>query len=207
MTSCACGYALTFHEGERCPLCACGAMPAAHRPVCLPPRPIRTLSPALLWGGRFERRCPDKIKNEAGNAPQLRRGTFRAPAAPLLMRRRLDGSYVPVTAAAEAVEISRSPLVPARYTQALDEIAPRAMPLGVAAAALGWQVDPWFWREADGADVSVLLLQRGELRAYAVWRGRPWRTDGAHAWRAGQFPQAVGVKRLLELIKETGESE
>lgn len=158
--------------------------------------------------------CPGRPLTPAGNRPQLRRGVYREPEPPG-PRRDWFGLTMPLTEAQLVERAERAtgavavsgPRVPARYAAADDEIAKQAGPLGHAAADLGWRVDPWFYVERDGTRVSLLLLSRGELRAYAAWEalpGGPWKTAGAYAWRVGELPVSTGVKRLRTLIDETG---
>lgn len=157
-----------------------------------------------VYHGAPDLRCPDTKTKTFQVRPPLDRSTWRE-----IMRRDFLVRQAVYDEARKpyAPPVATPPLVPARYTQALDEIAPRAMPLGMQAAALGWTVDPWYWQWADGTEVSALVMQRDELRALARWHGRPWKSDGAYAWRAGEFPQAVGVVRLTQLIKELGRAD
>lgn len=186
---CVCGYGPEFHEDSgHCPLCACGKLPAEHVFV--------TVTPA----------CPGKPLTAAGKFPTLRRGSFRAPAPPERLREWSQGVCVPVVENEPETAVTGplgAPQVPARYTAALDEIAPRAMPLGARAADSGWRVDPWYWRATDGTETSALVMQRDSLRAVAYWARPPggsWKTAGAQAWRLGDYPQTVTVTKLAEYI-------
>ncbi len=193
---CACGYDERWHPDSKCPLCQCGAVPDEHVPVMEPPAPVRAPKYVVEW------RCPGR------GGPKLRRGSLRAAEPPEALRERSDGSFVPAIAApAEPELVQRPPLVVARLTTSMDEIAPQAMKLGTAAADLGWTVTPWFWRAADGTFTSALVMHRGELRAVAYWdrfEGAKWRTAGARAWLAGQWPQALPVTKLAALITGMG---
>ncbi len=219
---CACGYE---HEGQ-CPLCACGKLVDEHLPVTYPPSPLRLFSatgPAtwppspVAWFAthgvavsgriRVEHVCPGKPRTKAGNLPTLRRGTFREPPAPPEYRRHLCGFLVPVSVEPDEDDDASSeiaPRVPLRDTIALDEIAPRAMPLGMAAAALGWIVEPRYGVTGLGVEVSALVMHRDALRALASWErpeGGSWKSSGGWAWRVGERPTAVGVTRLGKLIR------
>jgi hypothetical protein len=192
MSCAACGYLQDDHDwpSGRCPLCACGALPAEHEGA--------------------ETHCPGKLPNEAGRRPSLRRGKFRPAPPPIALVPRADGSYVPAPPPVEEdAPVGAPPLVPARYTAAESEIAPRAMPLGTLAADLGWKVEPWYWQAADGAEMSVLVMQRDDLRAVAYWSREPggtWKTAGARAWKLGNWPVEVGVTALIALIEGMGRS-
>lgn len=191
---CVCGYPRSLHEVTgRCPLCACGKLPTEH----------------------VDGVCPGKPLTAAGNLPTLRRGSFREPA-PDPPRREWLGMTIPMTESelldrvAGAVPGSRivaEPRVPARHTVTLDEIAPRALPLGNAAADRGWSVVPWYWQAGDGVETSALVMFRAELRAVAYWNRAPgasWKTGGARAWRDGEWPVAVPVTQLVKIIQEVG---
>jgi len=177
---------------------------AEHLPVAVPAAPLRS------WEGKQVHVCPGKPLTAAGKLPTLRRGSYRAPAAPTRYERRPEWGpimFPAVEPEQDEIEIVAPPIVPARYTTSLDEIPRQAMTVGKKAAALGWQVDPWYSQAVDGTEASYLVLQRDELRAYAVWRKAPgatWRTDGAFAWILGAWPSAVGVKRLVDLIETMG---
>jgi hypothetical protein len=209
MTRCgACGYPREYHElAGHCPLCACGKLPAEHLPVAEPAASL------LAWVGKQLAVCPGKPLTAAGKLPTLRRGSYREPDAPRRYERRAAWGPIlfPVDepeAPSEALsEPQAPPQVPARYTVTLDEIAPRALPVGKQAAALGWAVDPWYYRSGEGVETSVLVMRRGELRAAASWERAPggsWRTAGAIALPPGEWPLKIGVKRLVEIIIELG---
>jgi hypothetical protein len=215
---CACGYGPEWHPGApelgHCPLCACGKLPGEHLPVAIVPSPLLTFDTSgnpVTWDGRQLLVCPGKPLTAAGKLPTLRRGSYReAPPSPRYATRPGWGPIMfPVVDEPEQVDEAPAgpPQVPARYTQALDEIARQAMPVGMAAAALGWQVDPWYYRAADGTETSVLVMRRGDLRAAAQWDRAPgatWRTAGALCVPPGSWPVKVGVKRLVEIITELG---
>lgn len=205
---CVCGYELAWHPGGgQCPLCACGKLPTEHLPVAEPAAPL------LTWEGKQLAVCPGKPRTAAGHLPTLRRGSFReqAPMGEYERRPMWGPILFPVAepdAPAEPLsEPQALPQVPARYTVTLDEIAPRATPVGKQAASLGWKVDPWYYRSAAGVETSVLVLSRGKLRAAASWERAPggsWKTAGAIALPPGSWPLKVGVKRLVEIIIELG---
>lgn len=235
-TRCACGYARSLHEATgHCPLCACGKLPAEHAPVTTPPSPLRafaftgpaTYPPSPLLAGWPEHEvvaythtaphvdwtCPGKPRSEAGKLPTVRRGSFREPAPDptYVVLWSLDGYDVltPEREVEQAVVVEAvvPPLVPARLTISLDEIAPRARPLGMAAAELGWTVTPWYWQAGDGTETSALVMRRDELRAVAYWERAPeasWKTGGARAWRDGEWPRAVAVTALRKYVDELG---
>lgn len=187
---CACGYDESWHPDGRCPLCACGAVPAQHG---------------------TEGECPGKPRSETtGKFPTLRRGSLRAADEPAAYRLRADDVYVPSQRAAGPSEVpTLPPRVPARPVAALSEIAPRATALGNAAADLGWEVTPYYWQGHDGTERSTLAMVRGELLAQADWDRAPggsWRSVSARAGRRDARPEQVGVKRLTALIKEMGRS-
>lgn len=191
---CVCGYPREVHEwpSGHCPLCACGALPAAHAP-----------------------NCPGKEPGASGKLPTLRRGKFREPDPAPGWIERWRGVLFPATEAeivdrveqVTSTEVVRTPQIRARRTLALAEIAPRATPIGTLAADLGWLVVPWYWRAHDGTEASVLVLSRGDLRAVAYWERAPggnWKTAGARAWRVGHWPRSVGITVLAELIEGMG---
>jgi hypothetical protein len=211
---CACGYELVWHEsGGHCPLCACGAIPGEHLPVAVTPSPLVTYDTSgnpITWDGRQLAVCPGKPLTAAGKLPTLRRGSFREPPPPPRYERRPgwgDILFAVVEPDEPDVELDAPPLVPARHTISLDEIAKQAMPVGKQAAALGWDVEPYYAVHADGTQRSILVLWRGDLRAVAYWeRVAPagWRTAGCRAWRLGEWPRAIGVKALVAAIVEIG---
>lgn len=112
--------------------------------------------------------------------------------------------YVPV--------VVEPPLVPARLTMSLDEIAAgrqQAMSTGLLAGSLGWRVEPWYAQAGDGTELSALRMARGPLRAVATWHRSPggaWSTDVAYAWRSdvSGYPVNVGIRRLWEIMREAG---
>lgn len=185
---CVCGYPREYHElSGACPLCACGAVPAEH----------------------VDKRCPGKSASAAGRFPTLRRGTFREPPP---MPRMVPGPFgflVPALEDEVVVEVKAGPpQVPARQTISLDEIAKQAMTLGRKAADNGWTVVPWYYRTWNGTEASILRLRRAELGSDVIWeRARGvtgWKSALVYAWRRGQLPQKIGVKRLSDLIDELG---
>jgi hypothetical protein len=211
MSRCACGYAREDHDPSgHCPLCACGATPAEHVLAW-------TVHPPMLKAST-EARCPGKPQRETGKWLTMRRGSFRLPEPPAALVELYHGIRVPLSEnelkrrAAEAVDehVVAEPLVSARLTVALDEIAPRARPLGTLAADLGWTVVPYYWQAGDGTETSALLLHRGDLRAAAYWHRAPgasWRTGGAWGWQVGAWPAKVGVTALTNVIKEMGRDD
>lgn len=214
---CVCGYGPDLHPAAgHCPLCACGMGPDEHLAVAVSPSPLLTWDTSgnpIMWDGRQLHVCPGKPLTAAGKLPTMRRGSYRPqPAQPRYERRAAWGDILfPVVEPEAADEPLSAPQAPpqvvARYTVTLAEIAPRAMPVGKQAAALGWRVDPWYYRSGAGIETSVLVMQRGDLRAAAQWDREPgatWKTAGALCIPPGQFPIKVGVKRLVEIIIELG---
>jgi hypothetical protein len=202
---CACGYELVWHEASgHCPLCACGRAPAEHLPVAEPAAPL------LTWEGKQLAVCPGKPRSEtSGKLPTLRRGSWRSGAEqPRYETRPAWGDILFAVVEPEApAEAALAPLVPARHTIDLGEIAKQAFPVGKQAAALGWDVVPYYWQAGDGTETSALVLWRGDLRAVAYWeRVAPagWRTAGCRAWLLGSWPRALGVKALVAAIVEIG---
>lgn len=209
---CACGYGPEHHSEGLCPLCSCGKLPSEHGPVWTPPSPyfipdgVEPVIEPLC--------CPDRDLTDTGRQPQLKQAAYREPA-PEAPRRDWFGLMVPMTdrelvartEAATGREATRA--VPARETQHLGEIAKQAMPLGKAARARGWAVEPFYAVDEQGVELSYLRLTRGELWGDAVWRRPPgsssWATAGARAGRAGQGHYHVGVKRLRDLIDSSEE--
>jgi hypothetical protein len=117
---------------------------------------------------------------------------------------------MPRPAAVESgVEPVPPPLIPARLTQSLDEIASgrgQAMSLGAFAAKLGWTVTPWYWMAHDSTETSALLLSRGEMRAAAYWErplGETWKTAGATVVTPRLM--SIGVTALRTAIEEMGD--
>ena len=212
MRCAACGYGPEWHESAgsgHCPLCACGKAPAEHLPVAEPAAPL------LAWKGKQLAVCPGKPLTAAGKLPTLRRGSFREQGPAVRFERRPAWGDIlfevrePDEPEEALSEPQAPPQVPARYTVSLDEIAPRALPVGKQAAALGWAVDPWYYRSGEGVETSVLVMRRGELRAAASWERAPggsWKTAGALCLPPGSWPVKVGVKRLVEIIVELGEA-
>jgi len=189
-----CGYFRDVHDASgKCPLCACGRLPTEHLAVAVAPAPeIIAWTPGgepLTWDGKQLAVCPGKPRTAAGLLPTLRRGQFAPPR--------------PAQPAEAVPEPDTRPLVPARFTIALSEIAPGAMRLGAKAADAGWSVDPWYWVAWDGTETSALVLRRDSLRAFAQWDRSPdatWRTAGCTAWAPGNFPRKIGVKLLTEWL-------
>lgn len=201
----ACGYDEALHEQDgHCPLCACGAFPREHLAVAYPPAPIPADKREVVM------HCPGKGPGTSGRPPKLRRGSFREPSPPPPYRLHAGGFYVPVLEDEPPVAYTSvlEPRVPLRDTYALSEIAPRAMGLGKAAAALGWAVDPLYGVTGLGVEVSALRMRRSELRALASWErpeGGSWKASGGWGWRVGEPPVAVGVTQLGKTIRELGE--
>jgi len=155
-----------------------------------------------------------------------RRGTFKVPPPVdrTLWRERMA---LDAAAAREAIEAARRPyvpevvpppLVPARLPRGPAEYATSnrgmsAAKLGRKAVALGWLVEPAYWREHDGKEGCAVRLARGELRAVALW-SRPagaagtlagWETGYAYAWRADatdRFPTKLTITALEGLIND-----
>lgn len=205
MTRCACGYFRDVHDASgRCPLCACGKLPAEHLAVAITPSPRVTHAnegEPITWDGKQWLVCPGKPRTATGALPTLRRGEFKLPAPPE-HRRDWFGLSVPVIEPAVAAE-TPMPLVPARFTIDEAEIAPGALRMGHKAAGAGWDVDPWYWVAGDGTEASAIVMRRGELRAYATWerpRGGSWKARDGYGWRAGERPVKVGVMALGKLL-------
>jgi hypothetical protein len=132
-------------------------------------------------------------------------------------------SYVPESDAAHEArirpwmtserEIVPPPLVSARLPAGPHEFADKrqAGTLGRTAMALGWQVEPVYFRAHDGTEYSAVRLKRGSLRAVATWTRPPgeskWASDVAYAWDSDQrmIPRSVGVTLLTSMIKQVGE--
>lgn len=199
---CACGYGPEYHGDGLCPLCSCGKLPSEHGPVWTPPSPyfipdgVEPVVEPLC--------CPGRDLTDTGRRPQLKRAAYRAPA-PDPPRRPWFGMSVPLIGGKPAT-LAGPPQarVRPRACESLDEIAKQANPIGKAAAALGWDVEPFYAVDAEGVELSYLLMRRGELWADAVWRrppgSRTWATAGARAGRVGDGLHHVGVKRLRDLI-------
>jgi len=197
----ACGYDRTDHDAAgKCPLCACGEMPADHGG-------IPWIVPACPGGRRSK---------TTGLNLLLRQGTFRPPE-PDVARREWFGLLVPVIEPAEqVVEVEIGPpLVPARPPYGPHEIAgagggKQATKLGRGAVALGWAVDAWYWQAADGSEGCAIRLAKPPLRAVALW-SRPagmagqktgWKAGAAYAWRTdvARFPTKLTHTDLERLI-------
>lgn len=182
---CVCGYGREHHEAAgHCPLCACGKLPGEH----------------------VDGVCPGKPLTAAGHPPRLRRGSFREQPGPAPTAEWF-GLQVPIIEAPVVDDHAPPPppLVPARLTVSLDEIAPRAVKLGETAAGAGWFVVPWYWHEADRTDASVLVMRRGELRAVAYWRRAPgvaWKTAGGQAWRIGDWPRRASITAIAKIVAD-----
>lgn len=150
-------------------------------------------------------------------AGRARCSTCAAPAAVPGATRAAPGPVVghPIglgpRPAAPAVDVEpvAPPLIPARPTHSLDEIANgrgQAMSLGKFAADFGWRVVPWYWMTADSTEMSALLLSRGELRAVAYWSrtlGGSWASAGVHIVTPAL--RKVNVTVLRTAIKDMGE--
>jgi len=166
----ACGYDRAVHDLlGKCPLCACGEVPAAHdvladgrrgcpcgcgRPavehldpkrscgcVLTPEAPAHACRWAPWWGGL----CPGRRSKTSGEWLLLRQATFREPAPPDA-RREWFGLLVPVIEAAEhevVVERVAPPLVPARPPLAATEFA--STNRGMSAAKLGRKARELGW--------------------------------------------------------------
>lgn len=223
---CVCGYFRDVHDASgKCPLCACGKLASEHGQVTNPPSPLRSFgatgpvtdppSPlrvfeyigvALRGTIRLQHICPGKPRTATGAMPQLRRGTFRDPPPPPRYERRPGWGDV-LFPVAEPVDLETDrpqPRVPARYTTSLDEIAPAAMRVGKAAAAVGWAVDPWYAVDHDGTEAGALIMRHDDgRRVLALWTRTPgatWRTAGAMLRWPGQPTRKVGVKVLTDLL-------
>lgn len=207
MTRCAgCGYDRALHDAGKCPLCACGEVPAAHGgiPWVVPACP----------GGRISKATRLNLL--------LRQATFREPE-PAAARRDWFGMSVPMTdaelvARVEQVterQIDTRPRVPARPPQGPREIAgagggKQASKLGRAAGARGWSVSALYWQGADGTEGCGVWLAKAECRAVALWsravadagKTTGWKADIAYAWRTdvAGFPTKLTHTDLERLI-------
>lgn len=224
MARCVCGYDRAEHDAAgKCPLCACGDVPAAHEPAADGKLGCACAcgSPPLLHDGRALYQgvpCPGRRSKTSGAWLLLRQGTFR-PAEPVPARREWFGLLVPVIEAAEVVDEVRPhlpPRVPARPPQGPHEFAgagggKQGSKLGRAAVALGWRVEPWYWRAGDGSEGCAVRLAKGVLRAVALW-SRPadlagqktgWKAGAAYAWRTdvARFPTKLTHTDLERLIR------
>lgn len=200
----ACGYDRIDHDAAgKCPLCACGEMPAAHGVVPL-------LAPT----------CPGGRRSKTTDAPLLlRQGTFRPPE-PEVPRRDWFGLLVPVIETKVEIDPDEvrphfPPRVPARPPYGPHEVAgagggKQGSKLGRRAVALGWQVEALYWQAHDGTEGCAVRLAKPPLRAVAMW-SRPaelagqktgWKADGAYAWRTdvARFPTKVTHTDLERLI-------
>lgn len=220
-----CGYFRDIHPDDKCPICACGKVPAAHWPVTEPPAPTLVLvrvdpldpeSAILPLVVRTLAVCPSKARTAAGKLPTLRQGSFKGPAAPQRYETR-DGwgpILFPVVEVVEVVEeVIRPPLIPARRPLGPAEIAgyqgKQAVGLGRAAAARGWLVEASYALEADGTEFCAVKLARGDLRAVATWTrpaGRQggksgWRAELAYGWQLGTMPVKLDVTKLETIIR------
>lgn len=231
MTRCAgCGYDRSAHDLlGKCPLCACGEMPAAHDLLadgergcpCACGRPALEHDGRAMWLGEpCSGRRSKTLKPGAtrGEWLKLRRATFREPE-PEQARRDWFGLLVPVveTKAERQVEVEIGPpIVPARPPLTAAEYATSnrgmsAVKLGRKARELGWAVAPAYWVGFDHSEGCALRLAKAELRAVALWR-RPaadagkltgWKTDVAYAWRidVARFPTKLTHTDLERLIQ------
>jgi hypothetical protein len=83
------------------------------------------------------------------------------------------------------------PLVPARPAQGPQEIADgngQAMSTGLLAVKHGWHVEPWYYRQHDGTEVSALRMARDVARGVVLWQrlpGEKWSFDLAYGWLPG----------------------
>lgn len=218
-----CGYFREAHDLlGKCPLCACGEVPAAHDLLADGRRgcPCGCGAPAVEHDGRAKwlgEPCPGRRSKTSGEWLLLRQATFREPE-PAPARREWFGLLVPVIESAprEAEPVAVAPpLVPARPPLAPTEFASTnrgmsAVKLGRKARELGWHVEPSYWVAGDRSEGCAVKFAKGELRAVALWR-RPaadagkltgWKTDVAYAWRtdAGRFPTKITHTQLEGLI-------
>jgi hypothetical protein len=221
----ACGYDRAEHDAAgKCPLCACGELPAAHEPAADGKLGCACAcgSPPLLHDGRALYQgipCPGRRSKTSGAWLLLRQGTFR-PAEPEVARRDRFGLLVPVIERDEPAEVDEvrphlPPRVPARPPQGPHEIAgagggKQGSKLGRAAVALGWRVEARYWMAADGSEGCAVLLAKLPLRAVALWSRKAeaagtktgWKAEGAYAWRTdvARFPTKVTHTDLERLI-------
>lgn len=101
--------------------------------------------------------------------------------------------------------------MPARPPYGPAEYAKSAIGLGRKALEAKWEISPWYWRAADGAEGCALRLKKGPLRAIATWKraaadaGRltGWKTDVVYAWRVdvARFPTNLNITELERLIR------
>lgn len=218
-----CGYPEDAHEigTKKCPICACGEVPAKHY------RGVETspLCPALCMGcgkvvappdGTPHRHRPYRL-NDKDEALSLRQGKFeRADEGPAPIDERV-ARIIGVELQEQAAEVTdqyRPPMVRARLPRSRLEYAGyggrQAVGLGRRAALVGWSVRPLYWRAGDGAEGCGVWLWKDDLRAVATWK-RPstkagmksgWGADIAYAWRADvqRFPTKLNHTQLDELI-------
>lgn len=93
---------------------------------------------------------------------------------------------------APAVPVIETPLVHARFTLSLEEIADgrgQAMSTGALAVEHGWTVEPLYYLRADDVQVSVLRMwhrARGRVLFVEWTRSESaWSAGGALSWRIG----------------------
>lgn len=158
------------------------------------------------WHDLGSLKCPPETADKNG-----RRGTFKAPG-PLAPRHEwFGGPAAPKSVKAAPHEPPRPPQVPARLPYGPTEYATStrgmsAAKLGRKAADSGWQVQPTYWRAADGTEGCGLKIAKGVLRAVATWKRKPggsWAVDIAYAWRidVARFPSKLTHTDLEGLIK------
>lgn len=165
-------------------------------------------------------RCPIETADSAG-----RRGSWKVPLPadaalyPEIMRRDAERRRREDDEARRPYEAPPPPLIPARPPQSPREYATSnrglsAVKLGRAAQDAGWDVEPWYWKAADGAEGCALRLRKGELRAVATWKRSAanaiaagttgWSTDEAYAWRIDvpRCPTKMNITDLEKLIND-----
>jgi hypothetical protein len=213
MTCATCGYPQATHEAGKCPVCACGAVPAAHELVagerlcdcdCEVPAFMHlpanrrcalcddAVPHACIWARWLGHPCPGRRstgETTAGKWLVVRQGKFKPQPEPE-RRRMWFGLSVPDLRPAEVVEdvVTGPPQVVARSPLAPGEFAgyqgKQAVGLGRKAIERGWDVAPWYWRAHDGSEGCAVALSRGPLRAVATWKRKAGSQGKGSGWGA-----------------------
>lgn len=216
---CACGLVPDRHSwvGEelRC-ACGCDVHPGMHAAstadcwLCNARMPHACVY--ATWAGMP---CPGRRGETSGKWLLLRQGTFtedRSVPETALWREVLARDAATRHADADAAKIAWEPAVTpppriaARPPQSEAEVAAgqgrQVKGLGRKALSLGWSVEAWYWKAADGTECSAVRLARDEHRAVATWIRRPeekgWSSDVAYRWYvgSGRPPSKVSITQL-----------